>query len=258
MEERTKKPLFEKSIPIEVGKMIIGYKAMAYKDYKAARHLINSGFLHQGALLINTCLEKEIKAYLFVANIDVAKNHETSKLLNLLSTIENVNWVKDINPEFIKVISKIYKTRYFENLGPGFNFVINKNKFLAELDFTYSLLESMSVMTSMNRNTDNPFIKSRYQEAIKEKEEIIYLNNYILNNIPKEDFLNQPEMIYEFRIALSHHPVEGEYTISRNAEFTKFNYVGLEQTASNSFKFSQQLKDDPNSKTISFIRSKFS
>ena len=255
MEENNPKG-YSREISINPGKNILGLRIMAYKEYIAARHLLTSGFLHQAAFFINTCLEKELKLYLFSAGIEANNTHETTKLLNLVSLLEKVTWAKEINREFIKVNSKIYRTRYFENLGPGFNFVINKNKFLAELDFTYSLLESKSQIAMVNK-PNNPFTRSRYQEAVKSNDPKVYLNNYILNNITKEEFLRQPDMVYEFRILDTHHPVQAEYSIPSNIELDKFNYEGLKQISQNSMNMSQFIPDNPQSQVLSFIQSQF-
>lgn len=244
--------MFQRKVVISEAKKILGLKTMAYKDYIAARNLLHSGFLHQATFFINTCIEKELKASLFSHEIKVNATHETPKLLNIIS--QHVTWTTEINSEFIKVISKIYKSRYFENLGQGFNFVINKNKFLAELDFTYSFLESKTILHG--EEEDNPFCESRYQKGINEKDTLIFFNNYILNNISKEDFLNQPDMVYEFRIADTHHPIQGEYIIPKNIEIDKFNYEGLKQLNNQSFQMSQWV-DAPESRMISFINSKF-
>lgn len=249
------KKSFQRSVVIAEAKKIIGLKTMAYKDYIAARNLLQSGFLHQGAFFANTCIEKELKAYLFTADINVNTTHETPKLLNLISRLEHVNWTKEINPEFIKVISKIYQSRYFENLGAGFNFVINRNKFLAELDFTFSLLESKTIL----KGSGGPhrLYESRLQSSIEEKSPLIFTNNYILNNISKDFFLNQPDMVYEFRITQTHHPIQGEYIIPKNIELEKFNYEGLKQISDQSFQMSQWIEGATESKVISFINSKF-
>ena len=75
------------------------------------------------------------------------------------------------------MLSKIYKSRYYEYLTPEYNFVINRNKFLAELDFVYFLLESKS---SIGNTTEK---KSIYQQSVDNKDATIFENNYILNNI---------------------------------------------------------------------------
>jgi HEPN domain-containing protein len=240
MEEN--KPQFAREVLIKDAKKIIGLKSMAYKEYQSARLLLNSGMLHQAAIFINTCLEKELKAFLFAANIEAASTHDTFKLFNLASQVNNIPWIKLINPEFIKVITKIYKSRYYEGLGPGYNFVINRNKFLAELDFTYTLLDSKTIIKSGK----NPDRESNYYIDVANKNPILFQNNYILNNIDKDVFLNQPDTVYEFRITATHHSIEIIYLIPKNIDLKKFNYEGLKQKDNQNFILSQGIKIDKN------------
>ncbi len=126
MEER----LGTKQMTLEQGKKFVGLKSTSYKEYLAARHLLNDGFLHQAAFFMNTCIEKEIKAYLLAMDVQVNIKHDTFKLYNLLKN-HKPKIAEKLNSDFIKVVSKIYTSRYYEDLGPGYNFVIIRNKFLA-------------------------------------------------------------------------------------------------------------------------------
>lgn len=149
---------------LEQAKKFVVLKSMAYKEYLAARHLLNTtDFLHQTAFFMNTCIERELKAYLFALNIQVNFQHDTFKLLNLLRS-QKPKIVEKINPDFIKVISKIYTSRYYEDLGPDYNFVIVRNKFLAELDNTFSKLESTS---RLKRGKDIEIPKTNYEIGIE-------------------------------------------------------------------------------------------
>jgi HEPN domain-containing protein len=224
---------------IKDAKQVIGLKSMAYKDYLAARKLLNTGMLHQAAFLINTCIEKELKSYLFARNINFNSTHEIQKLLGIISNLPDADWTKKINSEFIKVVSKIYKSRYFEILGPGYNFVINKNKFLAEFDYTYAELEK----TTMLRYEQNSKIKSPYNLDKEKNNAHLYENNYILNSLSKIDFLNQEDTVYEFRISETHHAVEVYYTILKNHDLKTFNYEGLKQDGQ-SFNLSQWVRSE--------------
>lgn len=248
-----KESLGGRKVLIAEGKKVIGLKTMAYKDYIAARTLLQGGFLHQAAFLINTCIEKELKAYLFSRSINLKVAHDSVKLLKAIKNIDDVTWTGEINTEFIEVITKIYKSRYFENLEPGYNFVINCNKFLAELDYTYSLLDSK---TKISGTGPSVFI-SRYQKSIEEKNPIIFKHNYILNNVSKEEFLRHPEMVYEFRITKTHHPFQAEYLIPYNIDLYKFDYEGLKQINNQQFTMSQWIKDSPDCHMISFINSEY-
>lgn len=227
------KKTVKKAFTGQDGKLLLGLKSMAFKDYKAARILLNTGQLHQACFFINTCIEKELKTFLTSTSNKVPQIHDTDKLLNLVSQLNGITWSKDINFEYIKMVSKIYKSRYYEYLQPGYNFVINKNKFLAELDFIYSLLESK---TKIQFNTNR---KSAYQHSLEIKDTSVFENNYILNNFSKKDFLMKPEVVYEFRISNSFQILEIEYTISHNSDLDKFDYEGLKQLNDSQFTMSQ-------------------
>lgn len=91
----------ERKINLNEGKKIVGLKTTAYKEYLAARHLLNDNFLHQASFFINTCIEKELKAYLFALNIEVKIKHATFKLYNILKR-KKPNIEKKLNPDFLK------------------------------------------------------------------------------------------------------------------------------------------------------------
>jgi HEPN domain-containing protein len=232
----------EKTFDLENGKKFIGFKSTAYKEYLAARHLLNDNFLHQAAFFINTCLEKEIKAYLFCLDIRVNIKHDIFKLFNLLNQHQpGIN--KELNIDFFKTVSKIYTTRYYEDLGPGFNFVMIKNKFLAELDYTFSILESKS---RFKISRDSEIRKSNYEIDKENKNPMLFRNNYLLNNISKEYFLNQEDWVYEYRVLLNHEIIEAFYAIYYNQEYNKFSYVGLKPLDDTSYELSQHNSSSEN------------
>ncbi|MBD0279557.1 MAG: HEPN domain-containing protein, partial [Flavisolibacter sp.] len=140
MSENDKKIRREATEPVEKGKRLVGLKHSAYKDYVAARILFLNNQLHQAAIFANTCIEKELKACLYGLGVDCRIRHNSFKIYNLMRAHDEETFNK-INSNFIRVLSKVYESRYHEGLNPGYNFVIIKRKFLAELDYTYSLLE---------------------------------------------------------------------------------------------------------------------
>lgn len=226
----------ERKLNKSENKKVSGLKGMAYKDYIAARVLLKKDLLHQAAFLINTCIEKELKAYLFAHGISVKRNHDTVKLIDRVSQIEGVNWIGEINLEFIKVVNKIYESRYFETLEPGYNFVINRNKFLAELDFTYSLLQSKSI----KMNQEGKTIKSMYENSAEKKDPLVYENNYVLYNKPKAELLDLRDLVHEFRVTEENSIFEMTYSITKNDYHNKFNYEGLKQINERQFTMSQK------------------
>jgi HEPN domain-containing protein len=212
-----------KKMSLEQGKKFIGLKSTSYKEYLAARHLLNDGFLHQAAFFMNTCIEKEIKAYLLAMDVQVNIKHDIFKLYNLLKKY-NPNVTDQINPDFIKTVSKIYTSRYYEDLGAGYNFVIIRNKFLAELDYTFSILEPT---TRFKLGRDKEVPKTSYERDIEAKNPVLHRNNYILCNIDKAEFLNQPDLVYEYRVVFNHEIIEALYSIPFNKEHDKFIFEGL-------------------------------
>jgi HEPN domain-containing protein len=219
MEERTG----TKEISLEQGKKFIGLKSTSYKDYLAARHLLNDNFLHQAAFFMNTCIEKEIKAYLFAMGVRVTIQHDIFKLYNLLKN-HNPKVGDQLNPDFIKIVSKIYASRYYEDLGAGYNFVIIRNKFLAEFDCTFSILEPI---TRFKLRTDKKEPTTNYEKDIAEKNSVLFRNNYLLNHIAKAEFLNRPDLVYEYRVVFNHEIIEVLYSIPFNREHNKFIFEGL-------------------------------
>ncbi len=208
---------------LKQGKKFIGLKSTAYKEYLAARHLLNDNFLHQAAFFINTCIEKEIKAYLLALNVSINIKHDIFKLFNLLKE-QKPKIANQLKPDFIKIVSKIYTSRYYEDLGPGFNFVIIRNKFLAEMDYTFSVLEP-TTRFKLGRDKDVP--KTNYELDKEKKNPTLFRNNYLLNNINRSDFLNQPDLVYEYRVLFNHEIIEALYSIPFNKEHDKFVYEGL-------------------------------
>lgn len=210
------------SFSLEDAKKVLGLKSMAYKEYLSARSLFNSQMLHQGAIFMNTALEKAIKSCLYTLGIPVKIQHDTFKLLQLFNSHDETIREK-FNPDFFKVISKIYSSRYYEDLGAGYNFVIMKNKFLAEFDYIFSILESKMAFHYEGQEVK----KTAYDLDIEKKNPLLWENNYLLNDISKIDFLNGEEHVYEFRIQSNHQFMEVLYKIPRNVDHNKFIYEGL-------------------------------
>jgi hypothetical protein len=130
-----------------------------------------------------------------------------------------------INSDFLKVLSKIYESRYHEGLSPGYNFVVVKRKFLAELDFTYSVLESKIRFKIPRLEKDMP--KTLYEIGVIAKSPIIFTDNYVLNNINKVDFLQSEDVVFEFRILFNHELIEATYIVPNNQDTNKFTYEAL-------------------------------
>lgn len=207
---------------------IQGYKTSAYEEYKAARTLFNTEQLKQACILANTAIERELKVFLLYFGKPSA-SHDVFDLYNKAVRI-SPGLRQLVNPEFIKLIAKIYKSRYTENISPGYNFQIVQNKFLAELDQTYKKLEDMTIV-GMNDEDDNlNKYNNLYRSEIESKNSQLWENNYILNNIEKEDFLAQRDNVLELRVGDNHHIYTAKYSIPYNPD-DRFNHKALNITS---------------------------
>jgi HEPN domain-containing protein len=212
-----------RDVPINIAKKLFGLKVMAYKDYLAARVLFNNNMLPQACIYANTCIEKEIKAYLFALVVKFGKDHNTISLYNRL--FNNKKEVAEkLNKNFISIINRIYESRYYENLNPNFNFVINRNKFLSELDYTYSILEPTVKYGLVSQSR---YMTPLYESDKQSKNPVLFLNNYLLNNIDRSRFLNQPDFVYEFRVVVNHEIFEALYEIPFNKNPEDFKMIAL-------------------------------
>ncbi len=225
-----------KDVTIAEAKKVIGLKSTAYREYLSARLLANNHFFQQAAIMMTTCLEKEMKAYLFTIGENFKWIHDLEPLYEKLNTARP-EFAEKLNVEFLKALSIIYKTRYYDQLIPGYNWVFIKNKFLAEFDYTYSILEPM---LRVKPARDKEMSKTKYELDIEGRAEILFTNNYILNKIEKDKFLTSPDLVYEFRIASTHEIFEAQYPIPYNRveEKSKFLYEGLKEKNTSQFQSS--------------------
>lgn len=207
----------------------MGFLNIAYKDYLAARTLLNTGQLFRGAILANTCIEKYFKVFLTVKG-NKCNTHDVFKLLK---TIENFDRElnKNINHDFIKFICLAYNMRYFDNNifnDPvnEFNMCIYKNKTLAELDYTVSLIEN-----GWNIKQEGRLILTQYKSDILGDKDLLFKNNYILNKIDKTDFLEkQEEEILELRNDKQMGLIEIKYRTKTGRNDGKFVLEALRKT----------------------------
>lgn len=225
-----------KDVTTAEAKKVIGLKSTAYREYLSARLLTNNHFFQQAAIMMTTCLEKEMKAYLFTIGESFKWIHDLEPLYEKLNAAKP-EFAKKLNAEFFKALSNIYKTRYYDQLIPGYNWVFVKNKFLAEFDYSYAILEPM---LRIKPARDKEISKTKYELDTEEKSEILFTNNYVVNKMDKDKYLTSPDLVYEFRIASTHEIFEAQYPIpyNREEEKNKFLYDGLREKSTTQFQAS--------------------
>lgn len=229
----------DRYISMEKAKRIVGLKGNAFNDYLSARVLLNQELLFQGAILANTAIEKEIKGYLEAIGIIVTIKHNSNKLYNLLHK-HKPDVASKLNKEFIKELSRIYEARYTDSLPANFNFTIVRNKYLVELDYTYSILEPLF---RYNRASEKKFGITRYEDAINKKDSRLFLNNCVLKSTTKEALFSKPDAVYEFRIIFNHEIFEVSYIIPSIIDDGKFKFEAIKPLSNSSFRLSHKTEE---------------
>jgi len=177
---------------IDPGK-ILSFLSLAYKDYLASRVLFNKELLLEACILANTSIEKYFKAIIAFQGKS-AWGHDISKLLNALKNFDPKLY-EIINKEFIEFLCKAYKLRYFDDLPEGYNLAISQYKILAELDYTVSIL---SKKLKFKKNDKD--VELSYDLDLRNNNQNLWENNYILNKTNKSKFIEREQAVYEVRI----------------------------------------------------------
>jgi len=160
---------------------------LGYRDYIAARFLLNNNLLIQGATLSCTAIEKYLKALLiahgFKRKIHIEKWKEIKNCLNL----KGIDLFDELDLNFLKLLGNVYKLRYYDRVNNSVCYGFIKWQFLAELDYTVNLIESRTTFTYESGTIwDSP-----YKSALKGKNDILYLENYVLNEQNKKEYMER-------------------------------------------------------------------
>lgn len=202
--------------------IIVGYISMSFSDYIAARILFNNNKLQQACILANTAIEKYFKALTAAQGRKPFGGHEITKQLPFIEDKYPVIY-KNLNIEFLIQLAKIYKSRYLDNLNPGYNYTIIQGKYLAELDFIFSILEPLLRFPDQSGNNS----KTNYELSVENKDPYLWTSNYILNKTEKKLFIENPCYIQEFRVLPNGVFFEMIYASNSVKNDNKFDYNAL-------------------------------
>ena len=224
---------------IEDTNRLIGYLGSSFDDYIASRVLFNSGMLTQACCLANTAIEKYFKAFVEFKGNKIKAKHNLAKLLPTVENFDSDLYNK-LNIEFLLELTKIYETRYIGDCPGGYNFVILRNKYLAELDYTYSLIEPKIRYSKKGKEIR----ETLYEMLISAKNPAIWTNNYLLNKIEKNTFIENLDLVYELRVVKSNNELlEVKYSTSESKNNGKFRFEALKTNDFKSFTFSHKPVD---------------
>jgi hypothetical protein len=195
---------------------VIAFLNLGFKDYLASRVVLNAHLPLQGAILASTTVEKHLKALLSIRG-EMTKGHLQKAHFNSLKNFAPELSAK-LNQSFLGFLQKVYALRYHDQLRPNFNISIGAMTTLAELDFTIN-----EVRRSIHlRREDSGQIRTAFDIALEGRDERLYRNNHILLQIPREDFLRQPEYCYETRMRPDGGLLEVEYTAETGRLYQDF------------------------------------
>jgi HEPN domain-containing protein len=166
-------------------------------DYSAARLLFILGLLSQGAVFATTAIEKYLKSICCHAKINIPKRggaaHDIHKLYLLIK--KHPSHIQlFLNEDYLKLLSKVYRLRYHDDLERGFNVALNQAKILAQLD--RSVLE---ITTRYRFVYDGKALPSIFDEAIANNDPGIIDKNVALSPHRTKELFSTPGRSYEFR-----------------------------------------------------------
>jgi hypothetical protein len=184
---------------------------LAFKDYLAARVLLNKELVLQGTILASKSIEKYCKT---LALMDVSGNKVLGQLkehpLQAVNAVDAKFFAK-LNPSFLKmlqVVSKLYSD--FEKPAPGFTIYLQRRPILAELDFT-----AIAVFQKFTFRQHNEKLDTQFDRMIKKRDPRLWENNYILNNFDKNDFITARDIVYGVHVDEHLRRIEIFYEVER-------------------------------------------
>ena len=173
------------------------HRSLAFNDYKAGRFLFLNGYYMQALVLCSTALEKYLKAMLsFMGKRKRVHLDKMEVLKNLFADTPYHFVPGKFDEGFFSILGKAYKYRYYDIVSQPESIGFLINQFLGELDYTVNFMEKAFIMT----NEKGEQIDSEYQKALKEGEAAIVTNNYLVEKIPKKEFMNRISNAYALHI----------------------------------------------------------
>lgn len=173
---------------------------LGYRDYIAARLLLNNHLIIQGLTLASTSVEKYLKA-LIVFNLKERDryNYHFDRFEKLKSLLNKVN--KDVtgkfDPFFLEILQNAFKIRYYDKIEQPVFMGFYINQFIGELDYTIDFLENFIAKTENGGESI-----SAYYNAIKNNDSHLYENNFVLNKENKKDFMEKPDVGFSIYIQI--------------------------------------------------------
>ncbi|KZS41902.1 hypothetical protein AWE51_00200 [Aquimarina aggregata] len=173
---------------------------LGYRDYIAARFLLNNHLIIQGLTLASTSVEKYLKA-LIVFNLKKKEkyNYHLDRFESLKKLLSKVN--NDVTLEFdtvfIEILQNAFKIRYYDKIEKPIFMGFYINQFIGELDYTIDYIERFIANPQNGEES-----MSAYNRAIKNKDSHLYENNFILSKENKKEFMEKADVGFSVDIRI--------------------------------------------------------
>ena len=112
-----------------------------------------------------------------------------------------------LDVDFIERIDKCYALRYLDSIPANFNLALHRKQTLAELDYIMSLTHNKINV----KRPDGKDSKSLYQLDKDSGREELCKSNYIILDLPKEDFLTGVDDVYQIGLDANKNFIEMKY-----------------------------------------------
>ena len=202
------------------GRQVQTFISDSMNDYVAARVLLLSGLLQQGAILGSTSIEKACKATLaFHGN--KSRGHLKKAHWNAVKNFDKNLWAQ-LRQDFLELNRKAYLLRYTDDLPVDFNIVIAQREYLAELDHTI-----ISLIQGFGFQGDVSGQGTKFTQLLASGDSRLLADNHVLSHKPKSEFIySLPQQIYELRYVPLFGPVEVSYSSIKPAKQASFTRPG--------------------------------
>jgi len=164
---------------------------LGYRDYIAARLLLNNRLIIQGLTLASTAVEKYLKA-LIVLNLKKKEwiNYHFDKVERLQDILNRNHYdiTKTFDPVFLNILENAFKIRYYDGLKEPVTIGLYINQFIGELDQT---------IYNFERSID---LGMEYRRAVENKDPQLFENNFILNGQDRREFMEKPDTAFSIQI----------------------------------------------------------
>jgi len=175
----------------------LSLQSSAFDEYIAGRFLFLNEYYNQALTLASTAVEKYLKTALALLNIKKRVHLDKyAELCDLFSPTPYHMLPGMLDEYFLDLLGKIYKYRYLDVLEGRITIGFLTNQFLGELDYTVEKIDRLIQISS----SDGTSLDSAYRRALKAKLPVLFQNNYLLNRIDKNEFMNRPSNGYALHL----------------------------------------------------------